>query len=148
MKYRIVFGVILASFLHVASLSAETIPLENFFKNPQFSGLQLSPDGENLAALANVGGRMNVVVMNLETRKPQVITSEREQDVSGFMWANNDRLLFFMDKDGSESFGIFAVNKDGSKPKILVKPLGLQVAANGPSQYPHRFGSGRAAQGS
>jgi dipeptidyl aminopeptidase/acylaminoacyl peptidase len=108
-------------------LQAETLPLESFFKNPQFTAFQVSPDGRELAALAPVNGRMNIVVMDLATRQPRAITGVSSQDVSGFMWANNDRLLFFMDKDGSESFGIFAVNKDGSSPRTLVEPLEAQI---------------------
>ena len=57
---------------------------------------------------------MNVVVIDLATRQPRAVTGMTSQDVSGFLWGNNERILFFMDKDGSESFGIFAVNTDGS----------------------------------
>lgn len=106
---------------------AEELPLEDFFKNSQFAGFQVSPNGKELAALAPVNGRMNIVVLDLKTRKPRLITAENEQDVSGFMWATNERILFFMDKDGSESFGIFAVNKDGSEPEVLVEPLDAQI---------------------
>jgi dipeptidyl aminopeptidase/acylaminoacyl peptidase len=113
---------------------AENIPLEDFFKNSQFAGFQVSPNGKELGALANVSGRMNVVVMDLETRKPRVVTNVTTQDVSGFMWANNERILFFMDKDGNESFGIFAINTDGSMQRTLVVPLEAAIKSGGRAQ--------------
>jgi dipeptidyl aminopeptidase/acylaminoacyl peptidase len=109
------------------NIAAEKIPLEHFFKNSQFAGFQVSPNGKELAALANVGGRMNVVLMDLATREPRVVTNMTSQDVNGFNWATNDRILFYMDKDGSESFGIFAINTDGSMLRTLVEPLASVV---------------------
>ncbi len=106
---------------------AAQLPLQDFFKKPQFAAFQLSPNGKELAALAPVNGRMNVVIIDLATRKPRVVTGVTEQDVSGFLWATNERILFFMDKDGSESFGIFAVNTDGSMLRTLVEPLAAQL---------------------
>ncbi len=47
------------------------------------------------------------------------------------MWANNERILFFMDKDGNESFGIFAVNTDGSMARTLVTPLDVAIKSGG-----------------
>jgi dipeptidyl aminopeptidase/acylaminoacyl peptidase len=70
---------------------------------------------------------MNLVIINLENRKPVFVTGEKKQDIRGFMWANNNRLLFFMDKDGNESFGIFAVNKDASKFRVLAEPVESQI---------------------
>jgi dipeptidyl aminopeptidase/acylaminoacyl peptidase len=111
----------------IQSAFAEQLPLEHFFKKPQYAGFQLSPDGENLGVLAPVEGRMNLVIINLKDRKPVLVTGEKDQDIRGFMWTNNNRLLFFMDKDGNESFGIFAVNKDASKFRVLAEPVESQV---------------------
>ncbi len=103
--------------------------LDHYFKKPDFSQFQLSPNGKFLAGLAPVGTRQNIVVIDLETNKSRAVTSVSEQDVRGFQWANNDRLVFFMDDDGNESFGIWAVNKDGSQPRTLV-----QAAATRPGR--------------
>ncbi len=107
---------------------AEMKGLDHYFKKPQYAGFQLSPNGKELAALAPVNDRMNIAIINLESGAARMITGMTKQDVSGFTWATDDRLLFFMDKDGSESFGIFAVNADGSKMRTLVEPLSLQIA--------------------
>ncbi len=115
--------------LAAQSAVAEKPGLDHFFKKPDFSQFQLSPNGKFLAGLAPVGTRQNIIVIDLETNKSRAVTAVSEQDVRSFLWANNDRLLFFMDDDGNESFGIWAVNKDGSQPRTLV-----QAAATRPGR--------------
>ncbi len=129
MKVRIPLAMVMLFLFATHDVLAGQLPLETFFKKPQFAGFQLSPNGKELAALAPINGRMNLVIVDLATRKPRAVTGVKEQDVSGFLWANNERLLFFMDKDGSESFGIFAVNSDGSLPRTLVEPFETQIKA-------------------
>jgi len=127
MMLKNLFGVCVFFLFTAQPVYASQLPLETFFKKPQFAGFQLSPNGKELAALAPINGRMNLVIIDLVTRKPRAVTGVKEQDVSGFLWANNDRLLFFMDKDGNESFGIFAVNSDGTLPRTLVEPFETQI---------------------
>ena len=134
MKLKFLLLTILVTVVSTQRVSAEELPLEYFFKNPEFAGFQVSPNGKELAAMVNLNGRMNLAVMDIETRKARAITGEKKQDVSGFMWATNERILFFMDKDGSESFGIFAVNTDGSRSKVLVEPLASVIASGRASE--------------
>jgi len=125
---RLVIVTILGLLLSGQAAAADRKGLDHYFKKPQYAGFQLSPNGKELAGLAPIGDRMNIVIIDMETKAGRVVTNETSQDVNGFMWATNDRLLYFMDKDGSESFGIFAVNTDGSKRRILIEPLDLQIA--------------------
>ena len=110
------------------TIAAEKKGLDHFFKKPQYAAFQLSPNGKEVAGLVPIDDRMNIVIIDLETKAGRVVTSMQNQDVSGFMWASDERLLFFMDKDGSESFGIFGVNADGSKFRVLIEPVDLQIA--------------------
>ncbi len=56
------------------------------------------------------------------------VTQLSQQDVSGFEWVNNDRIMFQTGGDqlntngAIDTVGIYAVNKDGTQPKQLVKP--------------------------
>ena len=57
------------------------------------------------------------------------MTQLRGQNVSSFFWVNNERILFTTGGDqlngirgAIDSIGLYAVNKDGSKPTQLVKP--------------------------
>lgn len=124
MKRQFINGLIAIMLLALSfSVAADQVPLEDFFKKAQFAGFQISPDGNYVAALAPINSRRNVVVFDLATRNMKPVTGVKDRDVNGFMWANNDRILFFMDKDGNEATGIYAVNKDGSKPRTLVEPV-------------------------
>lgn len=132
MKFRFLLSLAIMTVFATHNLFADEIPLEDFIKKPQFAGLQISPDGKQLAMLAPIRSRMNLVIMDLEDLRahkpqPKALTGYTDEDVSGFMWANNERLLYFMDKDGSESFGIFAVNTDGSMARVLIEPLEMQL---------------------
>ncbi|MFC1797326.1 S9 family peptidase [Pseudomonadota bacterium] len=127
MKLKFLLSIAVLALLVTQNVFAEKLPLETFFKKPQFASLRISPNGKELAVLAPINGRMNVVVMDLATRKPRPVTGHKEQDVTGFSWANNERILYFMDKNGSESFGIFAINTDGSMHRTLVPPLDAQI---------------------
>ena len=132
MKLKFLTGLAVLTLLMSQNLFAEKLPLEDFIRLPQFAGLQISPNGEEVALLAPIRDRMNVVIMKLDdlrahNPKPKALTGYSDQDVSGFMWANDERILYFMDKDGSESFGIFAVNTDGSMARVLVEPLEMQL---------------------
>ena len=107
MKLKSLAVIAVLALLTTQNLFAEKLPLETFFKNPQFSGFQVSPNGKELAVLAPINGRMNVAIIDLKTRAPRAITGVTSQDVSGFMWANNDRILFFMDKGRQRVFWHF-----------------------------------------
>ena len=101
---------------------AQEYPVEHFFQNPQFSLMQLSPEGTHVAALMPVNGHRNVVVVNLADRQAQAATRLDDIDVRGFFWATNERLVFTVDSDGNESFGLYAVDMDGSRPRALIEP--------------------------
>jgi len=106
---------------------ANSIPVSDFFKRPPMTGFQLSPNGKYLAAVVPIGQRRNVAVIDLETRKAWPVTSITKQDIGGFVWASDDRLLFFLDNEGNESRGIFAVDRDGKNPKMLIEPPESQI---------------------
>ena len=106
---------------------ANSIPVSDFYKRPPMTGFQLSPNGKYLAAVVPIGQRRNVAVIDLETRKAWPVTSITKQDIGGFVWASDDRLLFFLDNEGNESRGIFAVDRDGKNPKMLIEPPESQI---------------------
>jgi hypothetical protein len=97
-------------------------------EKPVYSRVQLSPDGAFLAALTPYKNRQNVVVMDLGKRRAQLVTGIEAQDVAMFWWANNNRLLFTLRGDGGAASGLFAVNKDGSRPSALIPVAGASPA--------------------
>ncbi len=102
---------------------AEELPVDYFFKNAEFTQVAVSPDGTHIGAVAPIGGRRNLVVLNLETMEAVAVTNLRgkQTDIAGYTWATPDRLLFFVDADGNEAFSVFAVDKDGRNGRTLVR---------------------------
>jgi dipeptidyl aminopeptidase/acylaminoacyl peptidase len=90
------------------------IPLEDFFKNPESTGYDLSPDGAHIAFLKPWQKRLNVHVQKIGEEEVTRITSATERDVAGFIWANNERIAYVQDTAGDENFRLYAVNIDGS----------------------------------
>lgn len=130
LKTLCVFAAALAACL---SVNAEELPVEYFFKDPTFRSVKLSPEGTDLAVLLRYDNIMNLAVIDLETNTPQIITLEK-QDISHYYWINNERLIYMMDRATDtkleRTFGIFAVNKDGSKGRVLVVPPGGEEKIN------------------
>ena len=95
------------------------IPLEDFFKNPESTGYDLSPDGTHLAFLKPWENRLNVHVQKIGEEGVTRITSATERDIAGYIWANNERIAYVQDTAGDENFRVYAVNIDGSGFKEL-----------------------------
>lgn len=93
---------------------APLIPLKDFFKNPEKSRYQISPDGKYFSFMAPYESRMNIFVQEIGKDSATRLTNETDRDVSGYFWANNTRILFLKDKGGDENFKLYGVNVDGS----------------------------------
>lgn len=95
------------------------IPLRDFFKNPEKTSFQLSPNGEYIAFLMPWEKRLNIHVQKIGEDKVVKVTDATNRDISGYFWANNNRLVYLQDKAGDENFHAYAVDIDGSNPKEL-----------------------------
>jgi len=93
------------------------IPLEDFFRKPERAAVRLSPSGRWLAWMAPYERRLNVFVRDLEGRGEAVrVTSATERDVAGYVWANDERIVYAQDRAGDENHRLYAVGRDGSDP--------------------------------
>jgi dipeptidyl aminopeptidase/acylaminoacyl peptidase len=106
---------------------APILPLEDFFKNPEKTGYQISPDGKYFSYLAPFESRLNVFIQEIGGDTAIRITSETERDIRRYFWANNERILFLKDKGGDENFMLFGVNIDGSNFKGLTEFDGVMT---------------------
>ena len=81
------------------------LPLEDFFRNSERTGYQLSPDGTTFSYMAPYKDRLNVYVRGVNQSDEQAIriTNETERSVAGYMWADNNRLLYMKDTAGDEN---------------------------------------------
>ncbi|MFA5010386.1 MAG: S9 family peptidase [Ignavibacteria bacterium] len=120
MKKLILFN--LAIFMLVSfALNAQVreIPLKDFFKNPEKTGYQISPDGNYFSFLAPWESRLNIFVQKIGDNDAVRITSAKERDITSYFWKGNNKIMYLQDKAGDENFKLYSVNKDGSDLKLL-----------------------------
>ena len=93
---------------------APLIPMQDFFRNPEKSSFKISPNGEHIAYMKPWKARMNVFVMDMNTKKEVRLTSSQERGVYWFAWLNNNRIGYIKDEGGNENMHFYAVNIDMS----------------------------------
>ena len=99
-----------------AIVIAKQIPLEDFFKNPEKSSYQISPDGSFYSFMATYKNRMNIFIQKISDSSATQLTFEEARDIAGYFWPNNEQIVFLKDEGGDENFHLFGVNIDGSNP--------------------------------
>lgn len=129
MKYqRLILSLLLTSAIVLAiscgektnqSQQTDLIPLEDFFRNPEKSSYQISPDGKYFSFTAPYQSRMNIFVQEVGKDSAVRLTSETERDIAGYFWANNNRILFLKDTGGDENFQLYGVDANGANLKDL-----------------------------
>ncbi len=109
-----------------SAFAAEPVSLEDYFKNPSLASPTLSRSGKYLAATAPFKGRMNLLVLDLETRKGTLVTSFEEFDVINARWVGDERIVFSLGQANSptgagqfDGGGLFVVGRDGSGSRRL-----------------------------
>lgn len=95
-------------------MTARQIPLEDFFKNPERSSYQISPNGEYFSFKAPFEDRMNVFIQKRGEEEATRLTSETDRDVSSYFWPNDTQILYLKDDGGNENFKLYGVNIDGT----------------------------------
>ena len=62
---------------------APTIPMQDFFRNPEKSGYQISPDGQYFSYRAPWKNRMNIFVKKMGDTAATQVTHDTIRDVGG-----------------------------------------------------------------
>ena len=105
--------------------SVKEIPLEDFFRNPEMSSFQLSPNGKYISYMKpwEDGNRMmNVYIREIDSDNEIRLTSASERSLYGYGWLNDERIAYVQDKGGDQNIHIYAVNIDG-KNNIDLTPF-------------------------
>jgi dipeptidyl aminopeptidase/acylaminoacyl peptidase len=95
------------------SSRTKLIPLRDFFRNPERSGFQVSPDGNSISFMQPYQSRMNVFVQPRAGGEALRVTNEIERDVAGYFWKGSNRIVYLKDFKGDENFHLVAVDTDG-----------------------------------
>lgn len=102
--------------------------VKDYFAKPASSSFQLSPNGTYMSYREKDENLKNhVYVKNVKTDEVKRVITEGEELVRGYGWANDDRLIYVMDKGGNEDYHLFAVNVDGTNEKELTPYDGVRV---------------------
>ena len=114
-------GLLLGLLLLPALASAREVPIEDFFKDAQFTSVSLSPDGQHIAVTVQREDRGLLAVLQVSDEK---IVGKwdygKDNYIQSVFWANDDRILFRVAmKSGSLDFqrprgDLYASNIDGS----------------------------------
>ncbi len=104
------------------------LPLELFFRNSERSAYQISPDGTHISFLSPYEDRMNVFVQKIGETESLRLTSETERSVAGYMWADNDRILYVKDTAGDENYQLYGIRIDGTDERAYTNFPGVRTA--------------------
>ena len=122
-----------------AAAPSSAVPVEPFFKHPDYRSLKLSPSGRYLGGLVPVKGRVHLAVLDLDRKTSQVVAGVDSRDISTFEWASDGRLVFsVMDFQAGlgeqRGGGLFAVNRDGADYRVLA-PTARSQERSGQTVY-------------
>ncbi|MET0341717.1 MAG: S9 family peptidase [Polyangiales bacterium] len=119
-----------------ASARDDLIPRSVLFGNPERAGVQLSPDGKQLAWLAPRDGVLNVWVAPidaLDQAKP--VTADKTRPVQVYAWTyDRTHLIYLQDKGGDENYHVFRVNPATSEVVDLTPIDGVRAELFGLSE--------------
>src|SRR5690554_6838305 len=77
---------------------AQTVPLEDLFKQSEFGNAAISPSGDYLAVTVANGDRRNLAILDISDLTSLKITASFHmrggESPSSLVWVNNERLLF------------------------------------------------------
>ena len=101
--------------------------VEDFFRNPEKTAFQLSPQGDYLAYMGPYERRQNIFVQPTDGGEAVRITHETARDIGGYFWANNNRIVYVKDSGGDENFQLFAVDRNGENARDLTPFEGVKI---------------------
>lgn len=101
------------------SEAAQTIPMRDFFRNPEKAGFEVSPDGQSIAFLQPWESRLNIHVRAREGSTVIRVTGVKDRDIRQYLWKGNDHLVYLKDDGGDENYHVFVVDRGGRTTREL-----------------------------
>jgi dipeptidyl aminopeptidase/acylaminoacyl peptidase len=93
-----------------AKSAGHDVPLRDFFKHPDLSVFQLSPDGKYISHVEPWERRRNVFVQEIGKETSKRITSEKDRDMASYFWKGSTRVVYLKDSAGDENFHVFSTD--------------------------------------
>ena len=111
--------------------TAELIPRETFFGNPNRVSPKISPGGKKIAFLAPLDGVLNIWTAPIDNPvAAKAITKDTHRGIRTFLWAyTGNHILYSQDQDGDENYSIYAIDLDSGDIRNLIPPTDLPAGA-------------------
>ena len=100
--------------------TADRIPVENFFKSAFKTSFLVSPDGEYISYLKPDNNRIHIYVETWDGKNTTQITCDTNRNITYYLWANDNELLYLKNETEKDNYGLFAVTRDGSNKRELI----------------------------
>lgn len=102
------------------------IPLRDFFKNPEKTNFQISPDGQHISYMAPYNDRMNIFVQNRNSGETKRVTAVEDRSIMDYLWGSAAVILYLKDDGGDENFHLYAANLNGGEVRGLTPFPGVK----------------------
>jgi dipeptidyl aminopeptidase/acylaminoacyl peptidase len=121
--------------------SSDSIPMRDFFRNPERAYFRISGDGRTLSFMQPWERRMNIFVQRAGNRdEPVRITAEKDRDIRDYFWKGPDRVVFLKDVGGDENDHVVVVDRRGGEPKDVTPFPGVKAQLIDPLvEFPNRI---------
>ncbi len=95
-----------------ATETAELIPRDTLFGNPDRTLARISPDGAHVSWLAPKDGVMNIWVAPADDAdNPRAVTNDTYRGIRTYFWAPNSKFIYYIQDDGgNENFHVYSTN--------------------------------------
>lgn len=109
------------------ALNFRTIPLSDFFRNPEKTHFLISPNGKFVSFLAPYNERLNIFVQETGTGTTRRITEVTERDIYNYFWGNDKTIIYLRDNAGDENYHFFSVNIESGMNRDLTPFEGVRA---------------------
>ncbi len=101
--------------------------VEDFFRNPERTRYQLSPEGTYFSYMGPYKSRQNLFIQKVGEGEAKQITFETDRNIAWYFWVGKNRIVYSKDQGGNEDFHLYAVDFDGSNMKELTPFSGVRI---------------------
>lgn len=109
------------------ALNFRTIPLSDFFRNPEKIHFLISPNGKFVSFLAPYNERLNIFVQETGTGTTRRVTEVTERDIYNYFWGNDKTIIYLRDNAGDENYHFFSVNIESGMNRDLTPFEGVRA---------------------
>ena len=102
------------------------IPVAYFFRNPDQTAYQISPDGRFISYLGPYQSRLNIYIQHTGQKDTVRLTAATERDITSYFWKNESTLIYLRDNAGDENYRIYSVDTSGTE-KVLAEFRNVRI---------------------